>query len=160
MAEQPAQVLSPAHFRLDLSGFATNLWRVDLPEKQTFEDCMQPRFWTHVAFKIAGDRVEDARGIGDEIAVFKRDVMEKRNYLIAGIGAGWIKLVEFQRAGIALLPDVAEDSPLKTRWNPGKKCHEVVRVDAPGVVTVMQGGFQDRNGAVEWIANHTKAMAA
>lgn len=155
-----SRALSPAHFKLDVSGFATNIWRADLPEDQKFEDCAEPRFWTHVAHKIAGDNPNDYRGIGDEIAVFKRDTMERRKYLIAGIGANFIKLAEFERAGLPAVSDLPADSPLKTRWNPGKKCHEVVRIESGNMVTVMQSGFQDKAGAAGWIENHTKAMAA
>lgn len=154
------QKMRPGFFRLDISGFVTNIWRADLPEDQSFEDCLDPTFWMHVVDKVAGDNKANPRGIGDDLVVFKRDAMEKRRYMISGIGAGFIRLVEVEKAGIAPAPDLKDNSPLKTRWNPGRKGHEVVRTEAGGSVTVMAGPFQTKPEAVEWINDHLQKMAA
>lgn len=155
-----SEKLSAAHFRLDLSGFVSNIWRVDLPESQSFEQCSDPRFWLHVSDKVAGENKENPRGIGDKINVFKRDTMEMRSYMISGIGAGFIKLIEAERYAGPATEEVAPDSPLTTRWNVGKRGHEVVRQEAGNLVTVLAGPFQAKGAAVDWINNHLKAMAA
>jgi hypothetical protein len=157
-----SQKLRPQHFRLDFSGFATNVWRVDLPEDQSFDDCLDPNFWMHVVDKVAGDPKNNPRGVGDDIIVFKRDAMAKRSYMISGIGDGFIKLIERagERIEAAPAPELKEESPLQTRWNVGKRGHEVVREEAPGQVTVLAGPFQTKNEAVEWIGDHLQKMAA
>lgn len=155
-----SQKLRPAHFRLDISGFATNIWRVDLPEDQSFDDCLDQTFWMHVVDKVAGDKKDNPRGIGDEVSVFKRDAMAKRRYMITGIGAGFIRVVEIERAEIATPTELRENSPLQTRWNVGKRGHEVVRNEAAGQVTVMAGPFQTKGEAVDWINDHLQKMAA
>lgn len=155
------QKLSPAFFRLDLSGFVTNVWRVDLPETQSFDDCLDPTFWMHVVDKVAGNDKVNVRGIGDDIVVFKRDAMAKRSYMISGIGAGFIRLVEKKSERVETASaEVDEASPLKTRWNPGKKGHEVVREEKEGQRTVLAGPFQTRPEAVAWINDHLTKMAA
>jgi hypothetical protein len=153
------QKLRPGAFRLDLSGFVTNVWRADLPEDQNFDDCLNPSFWMHVVEKVIVDKASP-RGIGDELVVFKRDAMAKRRYMISGIGDGFMRLVEIERASVASPLDLRPDSPLQTRWNVGKRGHEVVREDAPGSVTVMAGPFQSKGEAVDWINDHLQKMAA
>lgn len=155
-----AEKLSGAHFRLDISGFVSNIWRVDLPESQTFEHCLEPTFWMHVVSNVAGHNKEKPNGVGDKISVFKRDTMEMRSYMIAGIGSGFIKLIEAERYAGPASAEVAPDSPLTTRWNVGKRGHEVIRQEGTGIVTVLAGPYQSKETAVEWINNHLKAMAA
>jgi hypothetical protein len=156
------QKLSPSYFRLDFSGFATNIWRVDLPETQSFDDCLDPSFWMHVVDKVAGDNKVNPRGIGDDVVVFKRDAMAKRTYMITGIGAGFIRLIEKTNERVeAPSADVDEASPLQTRWNVGKRGHEVVRIEGNGaLVTVLAGPFQTKAEAVAWIEDHLAKMAA
>jgi hypothetical protein len=92
--------------------------------------------------------------------VFKRDTMAKRKYMITGIGAGFMRLTEIERVEVAQVDSVAEDSPLQTRWNVGKRGHEVVRVEAAGSVTVLAGPFQTKPQAIDWINDHLAKMAA
>lgn len=152
--------LSAAHFRLDISGFVSNIWRADLPESQNFDLCLDPTFWLHVAEKVAGQNKEKPNGIGDKINVFKRDTMEQRGYMISGIGAGFVKLIEIERFAGPVAPELDANSPLTTRWNVGKRAHEVIRTESNNLATVMAGPFQSKDLAVAWIANHLKAMAA
>lgn len=154
------QKLSPAFFRLDLSGFVSNIWRADLPETQSFDDCLDPTFWMHVVDKVAGENKTNPRGIGDEVSVFKRDTMAKRKYMIVGIGSGFIRLAEIERVEVPVGEELSEKSPLKVKWNPGKKGHEVRRVEAEGSYTVLAGPFQTRTQAIDWINDHLAKMAA
>lgn len=154
------QKLAAAAFRLDMSGFASNIWRVDLPEHQTFDDCLDPTFWMHVVTKVAGEDKAAFRGVGDKIVAFKRDTMSLREYMISGIGEGFIKLVEAAKYDSPAAPELPASSPLQTRWNVGKRGHEVVRTEAEGIVTVMAGPYQTKDQAVAWITDHLKKMAA
>lgn len=150
----------PAFFKLDLSGFVSNQWHYAMPEKQSFDDCANQDFWTHVSDKVAGDNKAAPRGIGDTLVIFKRDAMALRRYMIAGIGAGFIRLVEIERAAVADVAPLREDSPLKTRWNPGKKCHEVVRIDGENLMSIMATNFQTKAEAMLWLNDHLQKMAA
>lgn len=154
------QKLAAAAFRLDMSGFCSNIFRVDLPEHQSFDDCLDPTFWMHVVTKVAGDNKENLRGVGDKIVVFKRDTMSLREYMISGIGEGFIKLIEAAKYDSPVAPELPATSPLQTRWNVGKRGHEVIREEAAGIVTVMAGPFQTKPEAVGWINDHLKKMAA
>jgi hypothetical protein len=156
------QKLSPSFFRLDFSGFATNIWRADLPETQSFEDCLDPTFWMHVVDKVAGENKAMPRGIGDDVVIFKRDAMSKRTFMITGIGAGFMRLTEKTSERVEVTSaEVGEASPLQTRWNVGKRGHEVVRIEGNGaLVTVLAGPYQTKAEAVAWIDDHLKRMAA
>jgi hypothetical protein len=156
------QKLSPSSFRLDFSGFVTNIWRADLPESQSFDDCLDPTFWMHVVDKVAGDNKANLRGIGDDVVIFKRDEMSKRTYMITGIGAGFIRLTEKKSERVEVeTAEVSEASPLQTRWNVGKRGHEVVRTEGNGAfVTVLAGPYQTKAEAVAWINDHLAKMAA
>lgn len=139
-----------------VASFKYNRYSADLDETQTIEDALDENFWAHVADKIMGQDKANPRGIGDIIEIRKRDTAFYAEVIIVGIGKGFVKVHPLRAYAPA---DVAEadNSPLTTRWNPGRRCHEVIR---KADKTFMHGGFQTKADAVAWIADHVKAMAA
>jgi len=159
LANRPPRMAS-SDFRLDLSGFVSNVWSAQLKESQTFEHCLEPAFWMDVVTKVLGDDKTNTRGLLDKVVARKADTMQVADFIIVGIGPGRMRLVEERRFVGAAVPELKADSPLKTRWNPGKKGHEVVRQDGESSVSVMAGPFQDKGAAVAWINDHMTKMAA
>lgn len=143
-----------------LGDFKRNRWRATLQEHQTFEQTLEQTFWANQAAAIMGYDKTAPKGVGDIIEVFKPDTQLYAELLIVGIGEGFVKVRKI-RMEQELVLELKSDSPLKTRWNPGKKCHEVVRPEGEGAqVTVMAGGFQTKGDAIAWISKHLEQMAA
>lgn len=139
-----------------VSTFKYNTWAVDLDEGQTLDDVLDSHFWAAIADKIMGQDKTNPRGWGDLIQIRKRDTEQFLEVMVVSVGKGFVKVVPLR----AYEPkDVSEpeNSPLETRWNPGKKCREVVRKSDK---MLMASNFQTKEEAVAWIADHVKAMAA
>lgn len=139
-----------------IATFKSNTWRAILDETQTLDDAMDPTFWVDQAGAIMGHDVANPGGRGDLIQIWKADTSQFLEVIVTAIGKGFVKVAALR----AYEPkDVAEPvtSPLTTKWNVGKRAHDVVR---KADNTVMQGGFQNKDEAVAWIENHIKAMAA
>ena len=110
-------------------------------------DVERPLLWKHILGKIAR---------GDVLEAFKPDTGEYAKFVVTEAGQGFIKLGRIE----AFTPaEVAapEDSALTTKWNVGKRAHDVIR-KADGFV--MATNFQTKEGAVAWIADHQKKVAA
>jgi hypothetical protein len=139
-----------------LAEFKSRRWRAELTEDQIVEDTADPTFWRHQADKIMGHDVLNAKGRGDILEVFKPDTSEYVELLVTEIGKGFVKtrLISHSKPDDVAVPDA---SPLTTKWNVGKRAHEVVRKSDNAV---MAGGFQSKGSALEWIERHVKAMAA
>ena len=137
-----------------VESFKHNRWSYDLDETESLEDAQRPEFWAGVVDKISGHDKQGGRG--DIIAVRKLDSGLYAELLILELGPGYIR-TQLVRESIPAEVTVPEDSGLTTRWNVGKRAHDVIRVSDK---QVMAGGFQTKAGAAEWINKHTKAMAA
>ena len=99
---------------------------------------------------------DKSKGLGDIIEVRKPDTGLYAELIVLAIGKGYVKtdvLLKYEPKTVNL----DKGSPLATRWNVGRNCHEVVRESDK---TVMQGGFQSKADAVAWIAGHLRDMAA
>lgn len=161
MSDTVATTVAPIKRRLLDSEFAVasfrfNRWSAVLREDQTLDDAMSPVFWTNVAPKIMGHDAVNPRGLLDIIEVRKPDTGAYYELIITEIGNGFVKVSPvkaYEPASVAL----PEDSPLSTKWNVGKRCHDVIR---KADNAVMRSGFQTKAGAMAWIADHLKAMAA
>lgn len=139
-----------------VSSFRYNRWSAILKEDQTIADALSPAFWTNQADKIMGHDKANPRGLLDIIEVRKPDAGAYYELIITEIGLGFVRVAPvraYEPPAIAL----ADDSPLTTKWNVGKRCHDVVRKSDN---TVMKPGFQTKASAAAWIAEHVKAMAA
>jgi hypothetical protein len=152
MSETTAQKMLTKNF--GLAEFKRRRWAADLDEAQSLEDALEPAFWSHMVEAIMGQDKKGGRG--DIIEVYKADTSQFAELLIVEIGVGYVKtkLLRDTGADDAQLP---EDAPLKTKWNFGAKTHDVVRADDG---TLIQGGFQTKSAAIEWINNHQVKMAA
>lgn len=139
-----------------VASFRYNRWSADLDENQTIEDALEEQFWASIADKIMGQDKNNPKGIGDIIEIRKRDTALFAEVIVVAIGKGFVK-VQPLRAYEPKAVSEQEGSPLIARWNPGKKCHEVIRKNDK---TMMASNFQTREMAVKWIEDHIAAMAA
>lgn len=137
-----------------VASFRHNRWAATLDESQTLDDAMDPGFWASQSDKVMG--FDKTKGRGDIIEIRKPDTGLYAELIIAAIGKGYVK-TELLMKHEPKVVTVAKGSPLTTRWNVGRNCHEVIRESDK---TVMQGGFQSKGEAAGWIAGHLKEMAA
>lgn len=132
--------------------FKFNRWSLELSESQELESVFDGPAWVNLAPAIMGHN--KAGGRGDIIEIRKLDTGLYAEVMIQEIGQGFVKVVPIR----AYQPEViaiADDVPFKTRWNVGKRSHEVIR---RADNQVMAGGFQTQQSAAAWIDNHMKAM--
>lgn len=139
-----------------LSSFKFNRWSVELPEEHSLEDALEPTFWVDIAPQVMGHDKAAPKGRGDVIEVRKLDTGLYAELIITEVGNGFLKVRQLLRDQPAVA-EIAEGSPLKTKWNVGKRLHDVVRA-ADG--QVMATGFQTKEKAIEWIDDHLRKMAA
>lgn len=137
-------------------GHGYNRWQADLTEEQTLADALEPAFWQDVAAKIMGHDKARPLGLMDIIELRKRDTLDYWELQVVGVGNGYLK-VRAIRESVSPEVKLPEGSSLKSRWNVGKRSHEVVSLTTQQVVA---GGFQSPAEAAAWIAEHMKAMAA
>lgn len=135
--------------------FKFNRWSAVLSETQTLDDAMRPEFWAEQSTTIMGPNAADPRGVMDVLVVRKPDTGDYWELVIREIGKGFIK-VQLKADCKPVAVDVP-DAGFTTKWQVGKRCHEVVRKDTGAV---MSTGHQSKAAAVAWINDHLKAMAA
>lgn len=139
-----------------VASFKYNTWAVDLDEAQSLDDVMDSHFWASIAEKIMGQDKTAPKGWGDLIQIRKRDTEQFLEVMVVSIGKGFVKVVPLRGYEPKAVSE-PETAPLTTRWNPGKKCREVIRKSDK---MLMASNFQTQEEAVAWIADHMKAMAA
>lgn len=139
-----------------VASFRYNRWSADLDESQTLDDALVPEFWANSADKIMGHDKANPKGRGDIIEVRKLDTGLYAELIVMEVGRGYVvtRLIRTYEPPAAT---TVANAPLDVRWNAGKKTHEVFRVSDK---QLMSGGFQTREKAQAWIADHMKAMAA
>jgi len=135
--------------------FKFRRWSAELTPDQTLEDCLIPSFWKSQAQTIMGHDKSNPKGRGDIIEVRKPDTGTYAELLVIEVGPGFIRVRPLKAYDPPAVQEQAT-SPLTTRWNFGRKMHEVVR-KADGVV--MAQGFQTKDAAVAWISETMKKMS-
>ena len=135
-------------------GYKFNRWQAELDEHQTLEDAMRPQFWSAQAEKIMGQ--DKSRGRGDIIEVRKLSEGMYAELLVTEVGGGFIKVALLRKLEPEQI-EVAEDSPLKPRWNVGKRSFDVIREADKKVISA---GFQTKATAAAWIEDHMRKLAA
>lgn len=136
--------------------FKRRVYDYELTADQSVEDALEPTFWTDAVAGVMGYDANNPKGRGDIIKLWKPDTSESATLRIIEIGKGYIKTRLEGRWTEGATKQLPDDARFTTRWNVGRRCHEVVRGDGQ----VMSGGHQTKDGATEWIAQHLKAMAA
>jgi hypothetical protein len=149
MSRMTGKNFGPATYRY-------NQWDADLDENQTIEDALNPRFWVDQAGTLMGHDKGNPKGRGDLIHLRKMDTGMYVKLLVTEIGPGYVKVIVVEGAQ-PKEPEMPESSPLTTKWNVGRRVHEVVRKIDGGVLST---GHQTKQGAIDWITEHTKQMAA
>lgn len=138
-----------------LAEFKRNIWHLVLEENETFDDAINGPSWANLVPKIVGH--DKSRGPGDRIEVWKPDTGAFGEMIINEIGPGYVR-ANFIRAYEPKVVEIDESVPFITRWNVGKRMHEVLR---RADNQVMAGGFQSKDKAVAWITDHmTKTKQA
>ena len=154
MAEPTKRRASMRNF--GLTSFKFNRWSVELPEEHELEHALEPSFWVDIASQVMGHDKANPKGRGDVIEVRKLDTGLYAELIITEVGNGFLKVRQLLRDQ-PVIPEIAEDCPLKTKWNVGKRMHDVIRA-ADG--QVMASGFQSKDKAIAWIEDHLRKMAA
>lgn len=129
-----------------VSSFKKNDWHLTLTEAHEMEHVANPRLWGDLLEKIAR---------GDTIEAFKPDSGAWARFVVTEAGVGFIKLGKtesFTPAEVTVL-----DVGLEPKWNVGKRAFDVIR---SADKFVMKDGFQTKQSAADWIADHTKKVAA
>src|SRR5262245_3755705 len=137
-----------------VASFNFTRWSAVLEKEQALEDALEPAFWSSHVGKILGH--DTMQGRGDIIEIRKLDSGLYAELLVVEAGAGFIRVEVVHRHEPKPI-ELPANVPFTTRWNAGKRLHEVIR-KADGAV--MAGNFQTRGSAARWIAEHMKALAA
>lgn len=127
--------------------FKFRRWSAELTPDQTLEDALVPEFWKSQAEVIRGHDKENPKGRGDIIEVRKPDTGMYAELLVLEVGPGFIRTKPLKSYDPEVV-EAAENSVMTTKWNFGKRMHEVVR-KSDG--TVMATNFQTKDAAVKWI---------
>lgn len=135
------------------AGQHNNEWSAILEDDETIEDALSPKFWSGQAEAIRGHA--KTKGLLDIIVVRKPSTLEIFRLLIVGIGDGYVqtRLLDQHVTQETAVPE----GGFSTRWNAGKKCHEVIR---KADKALMASDFQTKEAAAAWIADHLAKMAA
>lgn len=134
--------------------FKFRRWSAELAPDQNLEDTFHPEFFKTQAQHIAGHDKANPKGRGDIIEVRKPDTGLYAELLVTEVGPGYVRVQPIKAYEPATVVEDVE-SPLSTKWNFGKKVHDVVR-KSDGVV--MQTGFQTKTAAVAWIDNFSNKL--
>lgn len=136
--------------------FKFRRWSAELSPDQSLEDCLVPEFWKQQAQVIAGHDKANPKGRGDIIEVRKPDSGAYAEFIVTEVGPGFVRVRPLKAYEP---PKVSErpDSALTTKWDIGRKVHNVVR-KSDG--QVMAAGFQTKDAAVAWIENFTATFKA
>jgi hypothetical protein len=135
-----------------LAEFKRNVWHLKLEENESFDDATNGSSWSNLVAKIVGH--DKSRGPGDRIEVWKPDTGASGEMIITEVGPGYVR-ANFIRAYEPKAIEVPDDVPFTTRWNVGKRRHEVLR---RADNQIMASDFQSKEKAVEWIADHMAKM--
>jgi hypothetical protein len=150
----PKRRMSARNF--GISTFKFNRWSAELTEDQSLEDALKPEFWVDLASQVMGHDAANPKGRGDIIEVRKLDTGLYAELIVTEVNKGFLK-VRLQHKDQPAIAEVSEGSPLTTKWNVGKRMHDVIR-KADG--QVLAAGFQSKDKAIEWIDDHLRKMAA
>lgn len=134
--------------------FKFNRWSLELAPDQDVESVFDRAAWVNLAPVIMGH--DKSRGRGDIIEIRNLATGLYAEVMVQEIGPGFVKVVPI-RAFEPKAVELPESSPLETRWNVGARAHEVIR---KADKQVMRGGFQTKESAAAWIAEHLQAMKA
>ena len=131
--------------------FKFRRWSAELSPDQSLEDALVPEFWKLQAEVIRGHDKENPKGRGDIIEVRKPDSGLYAELLVLEVGPGFLRVKPLKSYEPEAV-EAAESSSLTTKWNFGKKMHEVVR-KSDG--TIIASNFQTKDAAVKWISEST-----
>lgn len=132
--------------RMHLAEFERQDWIVNAEEGTLISDIVDPGYWAHMAAQMKPyDRIEVRLETGEWIA----------EVLVLSTDRNWAKVHLLVKYDIA--PELVNSiSPLQhaVEWKGVQKKHCVIRKSDQKIV---QEGFEDKNKALQWLANHERA---
>lgn len=136
---------------LNVSGYVRSEYIQTLTEHEKFEDCLDPD-----AYKIVmAQNTKPSRR--DILGVFSHDGREYREFLVIAADKTWLKLQPLTEEKAAAKAETVEPPALAVKWNLGKQKYQVVRKDDNAL---LKDGFQLKEDAITWAAEHAKQMSA
>lgn len=140
--------------RIHVRGFLHQEYEFDLEQTQSIADALDPTFYKDHVRAIMGEDPLKPKGRGSLIHVFKPDTGQYAKLLITEIGPGYVRTIPVEQASPEQI-DLPAGAPFVTRWNSGKRGHEVLR---KADNALMAGPFQTMSAAAAWVVQHMTAM--
>lgn len=136
--------------RLQLAEQAMNVWCLYMPPETTVEDMQAVSFWANVAKVLRP---------GDEIKVVSEDLSWRAVFFVRAVGRVEVitSMLSHETFGDGAAALAVEDTPYETKWRGPARQFGVVKRNGGDVI---KDGFQTRDAADRWIADHMKALAA
>ncbi len=135
--------------------FAYARMSATLPVDVTFEDCLNPEFWVNIAHLL---QVTPVTGEPDRSGA----IIEVRTADHAFYAELYVRAVHDQGLIVSVLREPKYFTPeenaapgFNTRWNVGKRRHEVIRKSDNKIVA---GDFKIKEDALQWINETIAAM--
>lgn len=120
-----------------------------------FEDLLKPECWAHVAQLLRP---------GYRIEVLAEDGSYFAELLVVSAGRLWAKVAVLRKIdlteAVGEAPAQGADTVMSIMWSGPHSKFRVIRQNASGGKDVMRDGFETREEASVWMAEHIKALAA
>lgn len=148
--------MSKLHASRFKSAELTRLIYSAVPEAgMPFEDLLKPECWAHVAQLLRpGYRVE----------VLAEDGSYFAELLVVSAGRLWAKVAVLRKVDLSAVDsepaNAANDAATSVMWSGPHSKFRVMRQNAGGGKDVLRDGFETREEATAWMADHLKALAA
>lgn len=127
-----------------------------VPEAGTpFEDILKPEYWAHVAQSLRPwARIEVRAEDGSYFA----------ELLVVNCGRLWAKVAVLRKVDLGDMASEAvpanPDPSFSVMWRGPHAKHAVMRLGKAGGKEVLREGFETKDEAATWMADHIKALAA
>ena len=125
-----------------------NVWVVVPEEGVPYEALLEDAYWAHVADKLRPmDRIE----------VLPEDGSYFAELIVRSAGRLYADVAELRKVMLDTAATASPDNRYEVRWKGPHHKHAVVRI-ADG--SVMQAGFDNKDGAMHWLSQNMRSLAA
>lgn len=149
-APAPVRVVPPLHpkfFQLDTAGQVVSVWVAATPAGVTFEDTLNPEYWTHIASRL--------RPLA-KICVFPEDGSWEAELRVRSVGTQWAKVHPIRHEVMPVVPAPAQSDAFAVDWGGPVLKYRIRRVsDGANVET----GFVDKAAAYTALTELMKRAA-
>lgn len=144
---EPAKVRKIHPSRCKLAEGARNIWQIVPEEGVSFDDLLDPAYWTHIA-----DRLRPT----DRIEVVPEDGSYFAELLVRSQGRMTAKVVVLRKVDLGAPEASAPTLGFDVLWKGAHHKHAVVRLRDK---SVMQAGFEAKEAALAWLAANARTLA-